>query len=221
MLREQTTHIIAKALNDATSTDTRPTKHGLPDSEGAIHGSSIASSSAALATTASPSPRALVPAPVVRGVSTSPDNDRDLSLAGPILLQFNAFDASTQAHACWQLAKFAAAQDNGNRVSLVRGGLRLVLAAMCRFPECEEVQRNACVALAVLANNDENCVAIATAGGIAFVVAMRAFPLSVDVQREACWALGMLSKSNETDIATVAARGVVSIVAAILTATKS
>jgi hypothetical protein len=88
---------------------------------------------------------------------------------------------------------------NDQRVVRVTAGCRqLVLAAMARFGDDEQVQGFACLALANLAyKNDTNLYEIAEGGGVAMVIqAMKRYPDAPQVQAAACWALAAFASKD-------------------------
>ena len=79
------------------------------------------------------------------------------------------------------------------------GSRKLVLAAMRRFPDDEQLQGLGCLALANLAfKNDQNLLQIAEEGGLRVIVrALRTFSDDAKVQSAGCWAIGAFASKDE------------------------
>eukprot|EP00743_Colponemidia_sp_Colp-15_P007151 GILK01007717.1.p1 GENE.GILK01007717.1~~GILK01007717.1.p1 ORF type:complete len:1271 (+),score=145.32 GILK01007717.1:41-3814(+) len=81
-----------------------------------------------------------------------------------------------------------------------RGGIPLVVAAMCAFPQSVNVQLLACSVFCNFGVHEENLVAMVDACAIPPIIkAMHNFPLSEDLQEFACLTLGALAGHAGTE----------------------
>lgn len=115
-----------------------------------------------------------------------------------------------QENGCKALANIAACKDPACAILGINGGVKIVLAAMRKFPQNPAIQESCCLAIANMVARNEHCTGcVISENGVATIIAgMTELEANPMVQKNGCFAFAaMASKCSEPERAAIIAAG--------------